>query len=74
MRVPETECLKDVLKRVVLFLGGEIVPDSKSGKTVLNAAHGSSLRALMKLLEGITDEEISGVESLTGVSIVYELG
>lgn len=73
VEVPHTECLKDVLERVVPFWEGEIVPDLKSGKTVLIAAHGNSLRALMKLLEGISDEDIPGVEIPTGVPIVYEL-
>jgi 2,3-bisphosphoglycerate-dependent phosphoglycerate mutase len=71
--VPATECLKDVLGRVLPYWEEEIVPDLKSGKTVLIAAHGNSLRALMKELEGISDEDIPGVEIPTGVPIFYEL-
>lgn len=71
--VPKTECLKDVLERVLPYWKSDIVPDLKSGKTVLIAAHGNSLRALMKDLEGISDEEIPKVEIPTGVPILYEL-
>lgn len=66
--VPPTECLKDVLERVLPYWKSDIVPDLKSGKTVLIAAHGNSLRALMKDLEGISDADIPGVEIPTGVS------
>lgn len=71
--VPSTECLKDVLQRTLPYWESEIVPELKSGKTVLIAAHGNSLRALMKELEGISDEDIPSVEIPTGVPIVYEL-
>ncbi|KAK4611834.1 2,3-bisphosphoglycerate-dependent phosphoglycerate mutase [Fulvia fulva] len=73
VQVPSTECLKDVLERVLPYWKGEIVPDLKAGKTVMIAAHGNSLRALMKELEGISDWDIPGVEIPTGVPIVYEL-
>lgn len=71
--VPPTECLKDVLERVLPYWKSDIIPDLKSGKTVLIAAHGNSLRALMKNLEGISDKDIPGVEIPTGVPILYEL-
>ncbi|KAM3422481.1 hypothetical protein BST61_g2828 [Cercospora zeina] len=73
IEVPATECLKDVLKRTLPFWEEEIVAELKQGKVVLIAAHGNSLRALMKELEGISDEEIPGVEIPTGSPIVYEL-
>jgi 2,3-bisphosphoglycerate-dependent phosphoglycerate mutase len=73
VEVPATECLKDVLARVLPYWESDIVGDLKEGKTVLIAAHGNSLRALMKDLEGISDEDIPGVEIPTGVPIVYEL-
>ncbi len=71
--MPKTECLKDVLERALPYWKSDIVPDLKSGKTVLIAAHGNSLRALMKDIEGIGDEDITGVEIPTGVPILYEL-
>ena len=71
--VPPTECLKDVLERTLPYWYRDIVPDLKSGRTVLIVAHGNSLRALMKDLEGISDAEIPNVEIPTGVPIVYEL-
>lgn len=71
--VPRTECLKDVLQRALPYWEKYIIPDLKKGQTVLLAAHGNSLRALMKELEGISDEEIPGVEIATGVPILYEL-
>lgn len=71
--VPKTECLKDVLERVLPYWKAEIVPDLQAGKTVLIAAHGNSLRALMKDLEGISDKDIPGVEIPTGIPIVYDL-
>lgn len=73
INVPKTECLKDVLERALPYWEKEIVPDLKSGNTVLIAAHGNSLRALTKELEGISDEEIPGLEIPTGVPILYEL-
>ena len=74
VEVPKTECLKDVLARVLPYWESDIVPDLKSGKTVLITAHGNSLRGLMKDLEGISDEDIPGVEIPTGVPILYDLG
>ncbi|MEM1165525.1 MAG: 2,3-diphosphoglycerate-dependent phosphoglycerate mutase [Planctomycetota bacterium] len=71
--VPVTECLKDTVERVLPYWDGTIVPEIKAGKTVLIAAHGNSLRALKKHLDGMSDEEIMGVNIPTGVPLVYEL-
>ncbi|MFV0285045.1 MAG: phosphoglyceromutase [Demequina sp.] len=71
--VPQTECLKDVLERALPYWEGEIVPDLKAGKTVLVAAHGNSLRAIIKHLDGIADDDIVGVNVPTGIPLVYEL-
>ncbi|KAG9769641.1 hypothetical protein KCU88_g6800, partial [Aureobasidium melanogenum] len=73
VQVPSTECLKDVLERAWPYWLSDIVPDLQAGKTVLVAAHGNSLRAIIKGLEGISDEEIPGLELPTGVPILYEL-
>jgi len=70
---PNTECLKDVIARLVPYWEGEIIPDLKSGKKVLITAHGNSLRALVKHLEGIGDEEIAKLNIPTGMPLVYEL-
>ena len=71
--VPETECLADVVERMLPYWFDSIAPSVMSGKTVLVAAHGNSLRALIKHLDGISDEDITGLEIPTGVPIVYEL-
>ncbi|MGO1459596.1 MAG: phosphoglyceromutase [Flaviflexus sp.] len=71
--IPATECLKDVLERLLPYWDEEIVPDIKSGKTVLIAAHGNSLRAIVKHLDGVSDEEISGLNIPTGIPLYYEL-
>jgi 2,3-bisphosphoglycerate-dependent phosphoglycerate mutase len=68
-----TECLRDVLDRALPYWHSEIVPDLKSGKTVLVAAHGNSLRALVKHLDGISDADIAAVNIPTGIPLVYEL-
>ncbi|SIM47433.1 2,3-bisphosphoglycerate-dependent phosphoglycerate mutase [Mycobacteroides abscessus subsp. abscessus] len=70
---PRTECLKDVLERMLPYWKDGIVPDLKTGKTVLVAAHGNSLRALVKHLDGISDEDISGLNIPTGIPLYYEL-
>lgn len=70
---PRTEALKNVIDRLLPYWEAEIVPDLKAGKTVLVAAHGNSLRALVKHLDGISDEEIAGVNIPTGIPLVYEL-
>ena len=71
--IPATECLKDVLERLLPYWEEEIVPDIKSGKTVLITAHGNSLRAIVKHLDDISDEDIAGVNIPTGVPLLYEL-
>jgi 2,3-bisphosphoglycerate-dependent phosphoglycerate mutase len=71
--VPATECLADVVVRLVPYWQDAIAPDLLAGHTVLVAAHGNSLRALIKLLDGISDEAIVQLEIPTGVPIVYEL-
>lgn len=70
---PNTECLKDVIARLVPYWEGEIIPDLKSGKKVLITAHGNSLRALVKHLEGISDADIAKLNIPTGMPLVYEL-
>ncbi|MGO1885738.1 MAG: phosphoglyceromutase [Citricoccus sp.] len=72
--LPRTECLKDVVTRLLPYWDAEIVPDLKAGKTVLIAAHGNSLRALVKHLDGISDEDIAGLNIPTGIPLYYELG
>jgi 2,3-bisphosphoglycerate-dependent phosphoglycerate mutase len=71
--IPQTESLKDTIARVLPYWEARIVPELKAGKRVLISAHGNSLRALVKHLSGISDEEITGLEIPTGQPIVYEL-
>ena len=71
--LPRTECLKDVIARFLPYWKGEIVPDLQAGKTVLVAAHGNSLRALVKHLDGISDEDIAALNIPTGMPLVYRL-
>ncbi len=71
--IPQTECLKDVLERALPYWDSAVVPDLKEGKTVLVAAHGNSLRAIIKHLDGIGDDDIVGVNVPTGIPLVYEL-
>jgi len=71
--LPRTECLKDVIARFLPYWESEIVPDLQSGRTVLVAAHGNSLRALVKHLDGISDEDIAGLNIPTGMPLVYRL-
>ena len=70
--IPATECLKDTVARVVPFWEGTIKPAVASGKKVLVAAHGNSLRALVKHIDGISDEDIVGLNIPTGRPLVYE--
>ncbi|MFM5918048.1 MAG: 2,3-diphosphoglycerate-dependent phosphoglycerate mutase [Novosphingobium sp.] len=70
--IPSTESLKDTIARVLPYYEANIAPVLASGKTVLVAAHGNSLRALVKHLSGISDGEITGLEIPTGQPIVYE--
>jgi 2,3-bisphosphoglycerate-dependent phosphoglycerate mutase len=71
--VPLTECLKDTVARVLPFWNDTIVPSMAAGKRVIVAAHGNSIRALMKHLDQISDDDIIGLEIPNGVPIVYEL-
>jgi 2,3-bisphosphoglycerate-dependent phosphoglycerate mutase len=71
--MPRTECLKDVIERFLPYWESAIVPDLTSGKTVLVAAHGNSLRALVKHLDQISDEDIAGLNIPTGMPLVYQL-
>ena len=71
--IPSTESLKDTIARVLPYYDAAIAPVLRSGKTVLISAHGNSLRALVKHLSGISDEEITGLEIPTGKPIVYQL-
>ena len=71
--LPLTECLKDTVARFLPYWHEAIVPTIQSGKKVIIAAHGNSLRALVKYLDGISDEEIVGLNIPTGVPLVYEL-
>lgn len=70
---PLTECLKDVVKRMLPYWYDAIVPDLRDGKTVMVTAHGNSLRALVKHLDGISDEDIAGLNIPTGIPLLYEL-
>ena len=70
---PLTECLKDVVERMLPYWYDSIVPDLLAGSTVLVGAHGNSLRALVKHLDGISDEEIVGLNIPTGIPLLYEL-
>ncbi|WP_088282860.1 phosphoglyceromutase [Kineosporia sp. A_224] len=71
--MPASECLKDVVVRMLPYWDTDIVPDLRAGKVVLVAAHGNSLRALVKHLDGISDEAIAGLNIPTGMPLVYEL-
>jgi 2,3-bisphosphoglycerate-dependent phosphoglycerate mutase len=70
---PTTECLKDVVARMLPYWYDSIVPDLASGATVMVAAHGNSLRALVKHLDHISDAEIAELNIPTGIPLVYEL-
>ena len=71
--VPATECLADVVDRLLPYWYDEIVPDLRVGKTVLLAAHGNSLRALIKHLDGLSDEAVVALNVPTGIPLRYEL-
>ncbi len=73
VKVPLTECLKDTVARVVPYWEGTIAPAVRAGKRVLVAAHGNSLRALVKHLDGISDDAIVKLNIPTGITLVYEL-
>ncbi|MDA3628055.1 phosphoglyceromutase [Saccharopolyspora sp. WRP15-2] len=71
--LPRTECLKDVVARLLPYWESAIVPDLAAGRTVLVAAHGNSLRAMVKHLDGISDEDIAGLNIPTGIPLRYDL-
>ena len=71
--VPRTECLADVVVRMLPYWADGIVPDLRTGATVLVAAHGNSLRALVKHLDGMSDEKVIGLNIPTGIPLLYEL-
>ena len=71
--VPRTECLKDTVARVLPYWESAIAPAVRAGQRVLVAAHGNSLRALIKHLDGVSDADIVGLNVPTGVPLVYEL-
>ena len=73
IKVPLTECLKDTVERVVPYWEKVIAPTVRSGKRVLIAAHGNSLRALVKHLDAISDDKIVELNIPTGIPLVYEL-
>lgn len=72
-QIPCTECLKDTVDRMLPYWHQKIAPLVQSGKNVLVAAHGNSLRALVKYLDNISDDEIVGLNIPTGIPLVYEL-
>ncbi len=71
--IPATECLKDVIDRMIPYWESDITKDLAAGKTVLVTAHGNSLRALVKHLDGISDDEIAELNIPTGIPLVYKL-
>jgi len=70
---PATECMADVVRRLIPYWQDVIVPDLRAGKVTLVAAHGNSLRALVKHLDGISDDAIAGLNIPTGIPLVYRL-
>ncbi len=70
---PRTECLKDVVERMLPYWYDGVVPDLLAGRTVLVTAHGNSLRALVKHLDGISDDDIAALNIPTGIPLLYEL-
>ena len=71
--VPLTECLKDTVARVMPFWNGSMAPAIKAGKRIVVAAHGNSIRALVKYLDDISDNDIVGLNIPNGIPLVYEL-
>ncbi len=71
--LPRTECLKDVIVRMLPHWESSVVPDLEAGLTVLVAAHGNSLRGIVKHLDGISDDDIAGLNIPTGMPLVYRL-
>ncbi len=71
--MPATECLKDVVARMLPYWESDVIPDLRSGQVVLLAAHGNSLRALVKHLDGISDADIAALNIPTGIPLLYRL-
>lgn len=71
--LPKTECLKDVVARMLPYWSESIMPDLQTGKKILVTAHGNSLRALVKHLDGISDSDIAELNIPTGIPLLYEL-
>jgi 2,3-bisphosphoglycerate-dependent phosphoglycerate mutase len=71
--VPLTECLKDTVARVLPFWNDALAPAIRSGQRLVVAAHGNSIRALVKVLDGISDQDIVGLNIPNGIPLVYEL-
>ncbi|WP_369055534.1 phosphoglyceromutase [Kineococcus terrestris] len=71
--MPRTECLADVVARMLPYWEQSVVPDLRAGRTTLLAAHGNSLRALVKHLDGVSDEDIAGLNIPTGIPLLYRL-
>ena len=72
--LPRAECLADVVERMMPYWYDDIVPDLADEKIVLVAAHGNSLRALVKHLDGLSDDAVVELNIPTGIPLVYELG
>jgi 2,3-bisphosphoglycerate-dependent phosphoglycerate mutase len=72
-QVPLTECLKDTVARVLPYWHGTLAPAIRSGQRIVIAAHGNSMRALVKYLDGISDDDIVGVNIPNGIPLVYDL-
>ena len=70
---PRTECLKDVVGRMLPYWYDAVIPDLPAGRTVLVVAHGNSIRALVKHLDDVGDAEIAGLDIPTGIPLIYEL-
>jgi 2,3-bisphosphoglycerate-dependent phosphoglycerate mutase len=72
-QIPLTECLKDTIERVMPFWNDALAPAMRSGKRVLISAHGNSIRAMVKYLDGISDQDIVGLNIPNGQPLIYEL-
>jgi 2,3-bisphosphoglycerate-dependent phosphoglycerate mutase len=72
-QVPLTECLKDTVARVLPFWNESMAPAIRSGRRLVVAAHGNSIRALVKYLDGVSDSDIVGLNIPNGIPLVYEL-
>jgi len=71
--LPLTECLRDTVERFLVYWHGSIAPNVKAGKRAIIVAHGNSLRALVKYLDNVSDEDIAALNIPTGIPLVYEL-